>query len=70
LTDDHRSQRERMLAGDLYRADDSELSEASLRARALQDRFNQLPAADRAGRRAILEELLGAIGADTEIRPP
>jgi maltose O-acetyltransferase len=59
-----------MLAGDLYRADDPELTEAALRARGLQDRFNQAPAEDRAQRRTILEELLGEIGADTEIRPP
>jgi len=59
-----------MLAGDLYRADDVELADASLRARQLEDRFNRSAAEDGAGRRAILEELLGAIGADTEIRPP
>lgn len=67
---DGRSQRERMLAGDLYRADDPELSAAALRARQLEDRFNRSHAEDADGRRAILEELLGAIGAGTEIRPP
>jgi maltose O-acetyltransferase len=67
---DRRSERERMLAGDLYRADDPELAEASLRARALQDRFNRSEAADSVGRRSILERLLGEIGADSEIRPP
>jgi maltose O-acetyltransferase len=59
-----------MLAGDLYIADDPELAAASLRARQLQDRFNTARAEDAAERRAILEELLGEIGADTEIRPP
>ena len=64
------SQRERMLAGDLYIADDPELAEASLRARQLQDRFNRSSAADNRERRTILEDLLGEIGTDTEIRPP
>ncbi len=59
-----------MLAGDLYRADDAELAEAALRARQLEERFNRSAADNRAERRAVLEELLGAIGADTEIRPP
>jgi maltose O-acetyltransferase len=59
-----------MLAGDLYRADDQELAEAARRARQLQDRFNRSDAEDSAGRRAILEKLLGQIAPDTEIRPP
>jgi len=59
-----------MLAGDLYRADDPELAEASLRARQLEERFNRSAPEDSAGRRAVLQELLGAIGTDTEIRPP
>jgi maltose O-acetyltransferase len=59
-----------MLAGDLYRADDQELADAAHRARQLQDRFNRSDAEDSAGRRAILEKLLGQIAADTEIRPP
>ncbi len=68
--DDGRSQRERMLAGDLYIADDPELAEESLRARRLHARFNDtLP--DAAGeRRRILEQLLGEFGPDSEIRPP
>lgn len=67
---DRRTQRERMLAGDLYIADDSELAAASLRARRLQDRYNRTDADDIAGRRAILTELVGELGADTEVRPP
>jgi len=67
---DGRTHRERMLAGDLYIADDPELAADSLRARRLQDRFNRaLPdAADE--RRHILEELLGTFGPESEIRPP
>jgi maltose O-acetyltransferase len=59
-----------MLAGDLYRADDRELAEASVRAMALVEQFNQSPSHDKAGRRRILLQLLGALGDGTEIRPP
>jgi maltose O-acetyltransferase len=67
---DQRSQRERMLAGDLYIADDPELAAAALRARRLEDRFNRSAPDDADGRRAILAELLGAFGEGSEIRPP
>jgi maltose O-acetyltransferase len=59
-----------MLAGDLYIGDDPEIAAASLRARQLQDRFNRTGADDTAGRRAILDELLGELGEDSEIRAP
>jgi maltose O-acetyltransferase len=69
-TDDRRTQRERMLAGDLYNADDPDLAADLLRARLLQDEYNRT-AADAAGeRRRILERLLAEIGPDCEIRPP
>src|SRR3954453_7063168 len=67
---DGRSQRERMLAGELYIADDPQLRAMALRSRQLEERFNRSTAEDGEGRRAILEELLGEIGADTDIRPP
>ncbi|WP_106403277.1 sugar O-acetyltransferase [Actinocorallia populi] len=67
---DDRSMRERMLAGDLYLADDPELTEHCLRAMDLADAFNTTPARDRRERRRLLTELLGAIGEGTEIRPP
>ena len=38
---DHRSKGERMLAGDLYIADDPELARDSLRAMRLMAKFNQ-----------------------------
>ena len=69
MTDDGRTQRERMLAGDLYVAD-AELAADSLRARQLQDRFNRAPAEAAEERRRILVELLGAYGEGSEIRPP
>ena len=68
--DDGRTQRERMLAGDLYIADDPELAADSLRARRLQARFNATLPDAAAERLQILEELLGAFGAGSEIRPP
>jgi maltose O-acetyltransferase len=68
--DDGRTQRERMLAGDLYNADDAELAADLLWARRLQDEYNRT-AADAAGeRQRILEQLLAELGPDCEIRPP
>ncbi len=68
--EDRRTPRERMLAGDLYLADDPELTEEHLRAMRLMEAFNASPAQDPAARRRMLEALLGAIGAGSEIRPP
>ncbi|MBE1592104.1 sugar O-acetyltransferase [Nonomuraea angiospora] len=65
-----RPMRERMLAGDLYIADDPELAEHMLRAADLMEAFNATPARDPRERRRLLTELLGAIGEGTEIRPP
>jgi maltose O-acetyltransferase len=67
---DDRSPKQRMLAGDLYIADDPELVADSLRARQLYETFNASPAADVDGRRRILAELLGGLGEGSEIRPP
>jgi maltose O-acetyltransferase len=67
---DGRSSRERMLAGDLYIADDEELAGESLRAMRLLEAFNASTADDPAGRRRILGELLGSFGDGSEIRPP
>lgn len=68
---DGRTQRQRMLAGDPYIADgDSQLASESLRARLLVDEFNRSSAGAAVDRRRILEELLGAFGAGSEIRPP
>jgi maltose O-acetyltransferase len=65
-----RSVRERMLAGEPYIADDPELAEMAQRAFVLMETYNRTPMADRAARRALLAELLGAVGEDVEIRPP
>jgi maltose O-acetyltransferase len=68
--DDGRSQRERMLAGDLYIANDPELAAEALRAAELTKAFNDSSPADPVERRRILIELLGSLGEGTEIRPP
>jgi maltose O-acetyltransferase len=67
---DGRSQRERMLAGDLYIADDPELSAESMRAAKLVHRFNTSDPADPQARLAQLRELLGYLGEDAKILPP
>jgi maltose O-acetyltransferase len=64
------SMRERMLAGELYVADDPELAADSARARRLIHRFNMSDPTDGATLRAILTELLGTFGEGSEIRPP
>lgn len=67
---DPRSNRERMLAGDLYIADDPELEAASKRAIALAHRYGEVYAGDQDAARPILEELLGSIAPGAHIRPP
>jgi maltose O-acetyltransferase len=68
--DDTRSMRERMLAGDLYRGADDELVAEMEQAMRLTKRFNDSDPGDADGRRAILEELLGEVGDEVDIRPP
>jgi maltose O-acetyltransferase len=67
---DTRSQRERMVAGDLYLADDPQLVQESRRAEALTKEYNESSPFDPARRMRILGDLLGSIGEETEIRPP
>jgi maltose O-acetyltransferase len=67
---DGRSQRERMLAGDLYIADDPELAREAGRAARLTRAFNDSAPEDAVEGRRILEELLGSLGEGTEILPP
>jgi maltose O-acetyltransferase len=70
MAEDTRSQRERMLAGDLYLADDPQLIQESRRAEGLAKEYNESSPLDPAGRLRILADLLGSLGAETEIRPP
>lgn len=59
-----------MLAGDLYIADDPELDREHRWAMALMERFNSSSAEESGLRRELLDELLGAFGDGSEIRPP
>jgi maltose O-acetyltransferase len=65
-----RTMRERMLAGELYLADDPVLAEEQARAATLLDRFNQTGVDDAAERRGLLLGLLGQLGEGSEIKPP
>jgi maltose O-acetyltransferase len=65
-----RSQRERMLAGELYIADAPQLAADNQRALTLTSQFNASDPADAQKRLALLRELLGSVGEGTEIRPP
>jgi len=67
---DRRTNRERMLAGDLYIADDPQLAAESQHAAILMGKFNNSEPSDPDARRALLRELLGSLGEYTEIRPP
>lgn len=72
---DSRTQLERMLAGDLYIADDPELTTLARRAMALTYQFEQafvrdLNTAEYAESSAVLRELLGSLGQGGEVRPP
>lgn len=70
LVDDGRSMRQRMLDGDDYIADDPDLGLANRRAIELSFRFEQTWPADPAAGNAILADLLGSLGTETEVRPP
>lgn len=70
LVDDGRSMRQRMLDGDDYIADDPDLAAANRRAIELSFRFEQTWPADPAAGNAILADLIGSLGPDTEVRPP
>lgn len=67
---DVRTMRERMLAGDLYLADDPELARDSERAMRLAHRLDTMDPSDGNARRELLTELLGGLGEGSEIRPP
>lgn len=62
--------RERMLAGELYIADDPELARDSARAQRLTHQINTMDPTDHQWRRELLAELLGAFGEGSDIRPP
>lgn len=65
-----RSQRERMIAGDPYLADDPELIAGAVRARRLMASYDEMRCDDLVGARQILVELLGSVGKDVTLRAP
>lgn len=65
-----RSQKDRMLAGEHYNAADPELVAERERALRLMAKFNATDPADQPALRAVLSQLLGALGEGTEVRPP
>lgn len=67
---DARSEKQKMLAGDLYVADDPELAADAARIAAWMTRYNAALAAPADERRAMLEEVFAHVGADAVIRPP
>ncbi|WP_276039664.1 sugar O-acetyltransferase [Sphingomonas sp. GM_Shp_1] len=64
------TQKERMLAGELYRADDPELSADAVRAAAWMARYNGAAGASAEDRHAMLAEGLGQAGAGAVVRSP
>lgn len=67
---DPRTNRERMLAGDLYIADDPENAELAARALRLSAAYLAAYPHDSAAARPILAELLGELGEGAEVKPP
>ncbi|RKS08734.1 maltose O-acetyltransferase [Nocardiopsis sp. Huas11] len=68
---DPRTNRERMLAGDPYIADDPEITERQRRAvRLAADYHRAVVAGQQEAARPLLAELLGHLGEGVEVRPP
>jgi maltose O-acetyltransferase len=70
LQGDARTSRERMLAGDLYLADDPVLEQERQRAALLTKEYNDSSPTAVMTRLRILSDLLGSFGEGSEIRPP
>jgi maltose O-acetyltransferase len=71
MTDpDRRSEKEKMLAGELYNAADPELIADRLRAERLYRAFNATGTDESDRRGSILADLLGHVGEGAVIRPP
>ncbi|MFJ7334651.1 sugar O-acetyltransferase [Streptomyces sp. NPDC101110] len=70
FADDPRTNIERMLAGDLYIADDPEIARRQQRAMRLAARYLAAYTEDAESARAMLHELFGAVGEGVDLRPP
>ena len=64
-----RSEKQKMLTGELYNAGDPELVREREHARRLTRQFNATPENDAAGRTALLAELFGSGGSTATIEP-
>jgi maltose O-acetyltransferase len=67
---DERTQKQRMLAGDLYTANDAELAADAKRIAEWMARYNALAARSPEERHALLAEAFGHVGSGVYIRPP
>lgn len=67
---DPRTNRERMLAGDLYIADDPESGRLHQRAIRLTDAYHRAFVAEDAAARSILADLLGTLGEGAHVNAP
>lgn len=67
---DGRSQRERMLAGELYLASDPEIQKELRRAQEITETYNATLVVEVHERERLLKKLFGSIGEGVEIRPP
>lgn len=67
---DDRSNRERMLAGDMYVADDPESFAVMARAADLSARYARTFVEDFQSAAPLLRDLLGSVGEDVFVRPP
>jgi maltose O-acetyltransferase len=63
------SEREKMIAGELYRASDPELVAAHLRAQQLLARYNATAPSAASEREALLRELFGVVGGAPTVKP-
>lgn len=64
------TEREKMLAGELYLASDPELTQGRQRARRLTRLYNATTEEEEAARLQLLEELFGSVGKGAFIEPP
>jgi len=67
---DSRSNWDRMVAGDLYIADDPRIEQQGQHAVRLADAYGKAAVAQEPQARQLLVELLGTLGEDAEVRPP
>lgn len=64
-----KTEKEKMLGGELYLAYDPVLVEERKRAKRLLKQYNDSPPHDAAGRLAVLKQLFGTIGSRIEVEP-